>query len=199
MSKRHSSAEEIGETAALYSLGALSSEEAAAFEEHLRAGCDPCLAEVGAFADVVRILGQAAEPRTPRPELRAAVLERIADRRSPPIELEGIRFVRPARLAWLRALPGVEVKLLASGAGSQTLLVRMTAGAKYPPHRHADVEELYLLEGDLEICGVAMRAGDYCRAEADSIHRGISTTSGCVFLTTTSDRDEILSANPSDW
>jgi DNA-directed RNA polymerase specialized sigma24 family protein len=40
--------------------------------------------------------------------------------------------------------------------------------------------------------GVLMRQGDYCRADAGSLHTGVTTKTGCVFITVASSRDEWL-------
>ena len=73
-----------------------------------------------------------------------------------------------------------------------TALVRMEPHTRYPSHQHADVEELYLLDGDLLVEGQRMRAGDYCRAEPGSIHGEVSTQAGALFLVRYSQRDELL-------
>ncbi len=54
----------------------------------------------------------------------------------------------------------------------------MDPGATYPSHRHTEVEELYLLEGDLFVEGQWMKPGDYCRDEPESIHGKVRTDKG---------------------
>ncbi len=187
--------EAVREAAALYALGALSPEDARAFEERLAAGDTMCRDELAAFRSVVHDLAYAAPPQTPAPVLRAKVLERIASAEAPVIDQDGLRFVRSAQLGWEPGVaPGVEVKRLFSDpAGNRTTkLYRMAPGSRYPAHRHADVEDIYLIEGDLLVCGVLMRAGDYCRAQADSLHEGIRTSNGCLFIATASERNQRL-------
>ena len=187
------------ETAALYALGALSADETRAFEAHLDSGCAVCLAEMAAFNAVTGDLAHAAPSQLPSPALRTRVLERIAEQSDPShaaiIERSGVRFVRSAQLGWeTAAAPAVEVKTLSIDhtRGYVTKLVRMPPGAALYPHRHADVEESYVLDGDLLVSGVLMRGGDYCRAEAGSIHAGITTRSGCLFIAVCSLRDEVV-------
>jgi hypothetical protein len=48
------------------------------------------------------------------------------------------------------------------------------------------------LEGDLLVDGVQMQTGDYCRAERGSVHVGVTSKSGCVFIAVCSERDELL-------
>jgi len=193
------SADEARDRAALYALGALPPDDARAFEQHLHNGCTVCEAEVAAFAAVTADLGLAAAPHRPRPSVRARVLDRIATEqvltRQPEFERDGVRFVRSARLPWHEAVsPQVEVKTLFVDLerGYVTKLVRMPPGAALRPHRHVDVEESYVIEGDLLVSGVAMQAGDYCRAEPGSIHSGVVTRGGCVFIAVSSQRDEPL-------
>lgn len=38
-----------------------------------------------------------------------------------------------------------------------TALVRMTAGTRFPSHRHADTGELYTLEDDLTVAGQGLQ------------------------------------------
>ena len=48
---------------------------------------------------------------------------------------------------WEEVAPGISCKLLATDAATDrvSMLVRLAPGADYPPHRHAGLEELYLL------------------------------------------------------
>ena len=195
---RDHSLETTRETAALYALGALSADETRAFEGHL-GSCTACRAETAAFRAVTNDLARAAPPQLPPAALRTRVLERIAEQstptRPPVIERAGVRFVRSAQLVWeTAAAPAVEVKTLSidHARGYVTKLVRMAPGASLYPHRHADVEESYVLDGDLLVSGVLMRSGDYCRAEAGSIHTGVTTRSGCLFIAVSSLRDEVV-------
>jgi len=187
MTRGHS-LEESQEQAALYALGALPREEAESFEAHLRSGCDACKRELASFGAVVEELAAATPPSE---RVRAAVMRRFA---TPVLEEGGIRFVRAAQVAWRPALPAVATKSLFRdrGRGYNTQLVRMEAGGTYPPHRHVEAEEIYIIEGDLTVSGVTMHAGDYCRAEADSVHDRITTRDGCVFLVLSSEHDELL-------
>ena len=53
---------------------------------------------------------------------------------------------------WRAVAQGITCKLLSTDTDSDrvSMLVRLSPGTSYPPHRHASVEELYLLEGN---CG----------------------------------------------
>jgi quercetin dioxygenase-like cupin family protein len=193
------SIDEARDRAALYAVGALRGEEAREFEAHLKQGCEVCAAEVKAFSRVTDELAGAAPPRAPSAKLRERVLDKIAGevraRNSATIDKNGMRFMLSNLMPWEgTSNKGIETKVLFRDAakGMITVLVRMAPGASAQRHRHTQVEESYVLEGDLTISGVEMKAGDYCRAEPDSVHTGISTRDGCQFITIASERNELL-------
>src|SRR5262249_29222199 len=106
-----------------------------------------------------------------------------------------VRFVRSTHLAWQDGnTPKIEIKTLFvdRARGYVTKLVRMPPGSALRPHRHVEVEESYVLEGELLVSGVSMRAGDYCRAEPGSVPTGVVSHTGCVFIAVSSQRDELL-------
>jgi anti-sigma factor ChrR (cupin superfamily) len=107
----------------------------------------------------------------------------------------GITGVRTSSAAWLPSpIPGIEYKLVARDAdrGMSTRLVRFAAGARYPKHRHAGVEEIFLLEGSVQVNGTLLRAGDYCRSEPGTEESGTWSETGGLALIVSSDRDEIV-------
>lgn len=73
-----------------------------------------------------------------------------------------------------------------------TALARMEREVRYPSHRHADAEELYMVDGDLTVEGRELRAGDYCAASAGTVHGVTSSEGGCTFLLHASERDQVL-------
>lgn len=185
------SIEEIRERAVAYALGTLPADEARAVEARLAAGDARYVEEVAAFRSVVDDLAYAARPQAPSPAARARVLAAAA----PVVEQQGLRFVRGARVEWQPGVvDGLDFKVLRldAAAGRATLLARMAPGVVYPNHRHAGVEEIYLVDGDLLVNGVPMRAGDYCSADAATVHDGIRTVGGCTFVVTASMHDEYL-------
>jgi anti-sigma factor ChrR (cupin superfamily) len=191
------SLQDAQDRAALYTLGALQAAEAHDFEAHLEGGCEMCRAELESFCAVATdLLLTSVAP--PRPEVRTRVLKRISDDSLAGGTLfigDGLQFVRAAQIAWEPvANQGMEVKVLFRDANRaySAKLVRMAAGTNYPSHRHADIEEVFLLEGDLTVSGVLMQPGDYCRAEPGTTHRDVSTSAGCLFISMSSERDELL-------
>ena len=71
-------------------------------------------------------------------------------------------------------------------------LVAMAPGAVYPCHRHAQVEELFMISGELTIAGHAVRPGDYLRSEASTLHGAVRSEAGCMFIALASLDDEVL-------
>lgn len=107
-----------------------------------------------------------------------------------------VSLVRPEAAPWhpFPMVAGVSVKILFRdhAAGEFTALVRMISGAQIPRHRHASNEEIFVLEGEAVIGTQPIRAGEYCRSEAGSIHDVMIAAEGCVFFLRGSDRDEPL-------
>ena len=190
---------QMTELAPLYAVGALRGEELQEFEVHLEQGCENCRAEVDSFSHVAVELAYSCDPQTPSAQLRERVIAKVAEQaqtpRSPTIDLGGVRFTLSNRMVWDAApFDGIEWKVLHRDpdTGMVTSLVRMAPGASFPRHRHVAIEENYVLSGDLTISGVRMKAGDYCRAEPNSVHHDNRTTVGCEFISIASERNELL-------
>ena len=98
---------------------------------------------------------------------------------------------RPPESEWEEVASGISCKLLATDAEKDrvSMLVRLTPGTAYPPHRHAGVEELYLLDGDLMIDDKRLYPGDYNRAEPGTGDQHVWSETGCTGVLLTSTRD----------
>jgi anti-sigma factor ChrR (cupin superfamily) len=182
------------ELAASYALGALDPAELADFQEHLRKGCHLCEAELRSLSPVTEGLA-AAVAASPSPNLRARLLSQVSRERPKPSALpDGVLIARSAEVPWRRMGEGVSFKLLHRDKARRysTTLVRMDAGARLPRHRHTDIEELYILSGDLSVSGEVVRAGDYCRADKDSIHDESYSQTGCLFLLMASQDNQVM-------
>jgi len=92
---------------------------------------------------------------------------------------------------WEVVAPGISCKLLANDPERHrvSMLVRLEPNAEYPPHRHAAVEELHLLHGELWIDERKLFPGDYNRAEAPSGDKRVWSETGCTCVLVTSTRD----------
>jgi ChrR Cupin-like domain len=113
---------------------------------------------------------------------------------SQPIEGTGLSnlFVRSQDLDWQPyRIPGVTIKRLHLDTVRRevTSLLRAEAGVSYPIHRHAGVEEIFMLEGDLVIGEEVYSKGDYIRSTQGSTHAP-ETRGGCIFFVRTSVDDE---------
>ena len=122
--------------------------------------------------------------------LRTLVIRSIIPRPSS----DGLTFVKASEGTWREIAHGVTAKLLAFDPVSRrtTTLLRFLPGTSYVPHRHAAVEELYVLEGGCSIAGREMAVGDYHRAEAGTVHHDTSTDDGCLLLVISSPQNELL-------
>jgi quercetin dioxygenase-like cupin family protein len=108
--------------------------------------------------------------------------------------LKGLTFIKASEGAWRVLAPGVTAKVLSFDPASRrtTALLRFAPETSYAPHRHTEVEELYVLEGGCSIAGREMTVGDYHRAEAGTEHYDTSTDEGCLLLVMSSPRNEML-------
>jgi quercetin dioxygenase-like cupin family protein len=151
---------------------------------------------VRSFADIANLIGESV-PAVPSQRLRERLLLRVSHSpRVPGILFNhgGLLIARTDELAWQAVAPGISYKLLYEDAGRKynTSLVRMEAGAHFPGHHHAAIEELFMLSGDLHVENQVIRAGDYCRGESGSIHGESFSDTGCVFLVVASQENQII-------
>jgi len=185
----------ICDDAEAHALGILEGAERQRFEAHLAGRCDRCVARLVEYDETIGLLGAAVSPvRTPA-SLNARIRARLARADQPRRELSGFEFILGEDRGWIDSgFDGIEFRVLAEDAyaGRRTFLTRMRDGASLPRHRHVGVEEIYLIEGHLEVSGVDMKSGDYCRADPDTIHDSVTSRGGCVFLVHASTGDEVL-------
>ena len=123
----------------------------------------------------------------------ASLQERLARRIA---EETGLAPVLPATPQWSEpeweeVAPGISCKLLATDAEKHvvSMLVRLDPGADYPPHTHAGVEELHLLDGELWIDEKKLFPGDYNRAEPGTGDQRVWSETGCTCVLITSTKD----------
>ena len=173
--------EEIAAEAALYAAGHRDSASAARFEARLRDGCQIAASEYAGFAEITALLLADGLPLvTPPPALRDRLLARIAAVEPPATPQSGMVVARAADARWLPGpAPGVEVCLLHE---KKTMLVRLSPGARVPPHHHASAEQCLVLQGSLTDGETTVEAGDFIFMPAGSTHRELSSSAGCTFL-----------------
>jgi anti-sigma factor ChrR (cupin superfamily) len=154
---------EYAELVSLYALKALRPSEATAVGAHI-AGCAECRQEMEALRPLVDVL-VAWPTDVLRPS--APLWDRLAQRIAAETGAEPVVSAPPRgpESEWKDAAPGISFKLLATDTDRNrvSMLVRLAPGTEYPPHRHAGLEELHLLQGELMIGDRTLYPGDYNR------------------------------------
>lgn len=174
-----------------YALQILPSDDVSVVEANL-SNCADCRRELETLRPVVD-----AFVSWPTDLLRplASLWDRLAQRIAPDTGGEPIAPTTPqwTQPEWKEVAPGISCMLLATDTETDrvTMLVRLAPGVDYPPHQHAGVEELYLLDGELVIDDKTLHPGDYNRAEAGSADRLVRSETGCTCVLMTSTRDEL--------
>ena len=69
------------------------------------------------------------------------------------------------------------------------MLVRLARSASYPAHTHGDVEELYLLDGELWIDELKLFPGDYNYGAPGAGDERVWSETVCTCLLVTSTQD----------
>jgi anti-sigma factor ChrR (cupin superfamily) len=175
----------------LHAVHALPSAEVAVVEAHL-AACESCRHELERLRPVVdAFVSWPTDVLRPAPSTWDRLARRIAAETGREPALPASRgWAEPE---WEEAAPGISVKLLASDTETHrvSMLVRLAPGVAYPPHEHAGVEELYLLDGELFIDERKLYPGDYNRAEPDTADQRVWSETGCTCVLLTSARDRL--------
>jgi anti-sigma factor ChrR (cupin superfamily) len=173
----------------LHALRALPASEIPVLESHLSV-CEDCRREMEALRPIVE-----AFVLWPTDVLRpsASLWDRLAQRIAGETGQQPLTSVPEPRTdpEWEEAATGLTYKILAADRANDriSLLVRLAPGAEYPPHRHAGLEELYLLDGELWIDDTKLYPGEYNWAEGGSIDQRIWSEIGCTCVLLTSTRD----------
>ena len=177
------------ELACAYAVQALPASEVPAFEAHL-ASCAQCRQELAALRPVVDAFGGwPTDVLRPGASLQARLARRIAgETGGTPVLPTALPWSEPE---WEEVAPGISCKLLAADADTHrvSMLVRLAPGTDYPPHTHAGVEELHLLDGELWIEDRKLFPGDYNRASPGTADKRVWSETGCTCVLITSTKD----------
>jgi quercetin dioxygenase-like cupin family protein len=189
--------DELREELALYVFGLLEPEEARGIDRHLKGGCAACFEEWKSLAATATQLPLELEQLRPAPELKQRLMERISNPRVSSVEEpeEGVFVLRAGRGAWRKTpFPGVTFKVLYNDeqTGYLTSLLRMEAGAQYPAHHHAGVEQCWVIEGTVRIGSIEISKGDFEYAAAETDHGMLQSDTGCLLLIIASRHDEVF-------
>ena len=177
------------ELVAGYVLDALPASDAAALEKHA-AECKACRQELERLRPIVdRLVTWPTDVLRPSPSLQERLARRIAaETGSDPVVPAGREWKEPE---WEEVAPGIFCKILATDSERDrvTMLVRLLPGVSYPPHTHAGVEELHLLDGELWIEDRLLYPGDYNYGEPGASDQRVYSETGCTCVLVTSPSD----------
>ncbi len=90
-------------------------------------------------------------------------------------------WVDPGRKRWHSITEGVDVLPLRGDTEVISMLVRFAAGACVPDHGHALDEDCLVLQGEMFLGDILLRAGDYQLAPAGGTHFGETSDVGAMF------------------
>ena len=180
---------EQSEITCAYAAQALPASEVAAAEAHI-ATCRQCQLELESLRPAVdRLVSWPTDVLRPTTSLQERLALRIAgDTGKEPVMPPARSWREPE---WEQVAPGIECKLLATDAEKHrvSMLVRLAPGASYPPHTHAGIEELHLLDGELWIDDRKLLPGDYNYGEPGKGDDLVWSETGCTCVLITSIHD----------
>jgi anti-sigma factor ChrR (cupin superfamily) len=177
------------ELISVYALDALPPNEAATLEAHI-ADCAECRQELERLRSMVdSFVAWPSDVLRPSALLQERLAARIADE-------TGGELVSPPtgdyrEPDWEEVAPGIFCKILATDTERDrvTMLVRLLPGVSYPPHTHAGIEELHLLDGELWIEDRLLYPGDYNYGEPGHSDQRVYSETGCTCVLITSPSD----------
>lgn len=177
------------ELLSVYALRALPASVVPAMEAHI-SWCALCRRELETLLPVIDAFASwPIDVLRPSESLWGRLAERIAIETGEEAVLAATQsWPEPE---WEEVAPGITCKLLATDTERDrvSMLVRLAPGVDYPPHSHAGVEELHLLQGELWIDDRKLHPGDYSRAEPGTADRRVWSETGCTCVLITSPRD----------
>jgi len=180
---------EQSEATCAYALQVLPAGEVDAAKAHI-ASCPDCQRELASLRPVVgSFVSWPTDVLRPATSLQARLALRIAEETGKEPELPPApRWSEPE---WEQVAPGIECKLLATDTERHrvSMLVRLAPDASYPPHTHAGVEELHLLDGELWIDERKLFPGDYNYGAPGAGDDRVWSENGCTCLLVTSTED----------
>jgi anti-sigma factor ChrR (cupin superfamily) len=174
-----------------YALASLPAADAAAMETHV-ASCSHCREELESLRPAMHAFASwPTDELRPPSSLQQRLSERIATETGTAVVPPPSRqWTEPA---WESVAPGIEVKQLALDPKRNlvSMLVRLAPNAEYPPHTHAGVEELHLLDGELWIDERKLYPGDYNHAVPGTGDKRVWSETGCTCVLITSISDQL--------
>jgi anti-sigma factor ChrR (cupin superfamily) len=180
---------EQSEVTCAYAAQALAPSEVAAAQAHI-ASCPECQQELKGLDRLIHgFVAWPTDVLRPTSSLQTRLARRIAEETGkPPVLPPAPQWSEPD---WEQVAPGIECKLLATDEEKHrvSMLVRLAPGASYPPHTHAGVEELHLLDGELWIDERKLFPGDYNYGAPGAGDQRVWSETGCTCVLVTSTKD----------
>jgi len=173
-----------------FALRALPASETSAFEAHVKQ-CVQCRDELAAVRPIIdSFVDWPTDVLRPSSALWGRLVENIGVQSGDETSLDP-EAPWAGEPEWKEVAPGISCKVLATDIARErvSMLVRLRPGIAYPPHTHAGVEELHLLDGELWIDDRKLYPGDYSRAAVGTADSRVWSATGCTCVLLTSSRD----------
>ncbi|HEX6638506.1 MAG TPA: cupin domain-containing protein [Steroidobacteraceae bacterium] len=159
---------------------------------HLRS-CPRCSSDLASLKSTVEALaGWPGEELKPADSLWSKLAQRIGNEGWSAVEDELELPSQWPDIEWDQPAPGVFCKVLSTDVEQRrvSLIVRLDPGVEYPPHTHAGMEELHLLDGELWINEIKLYPGEFHRSEPGTRDHRVWSATGCscVLITSTDDQ-----------
>ena len=191
MTRTHENPCKQSEATCAYAMQVLPASEIVTAEAHITS-CPDCQRELETLRPAIdQFVAWPTDVLRPTASLQARLAKRIAeDSGNPPVLPPARQWSEPD---WEQVAPGIQCKLLSTDTERDrvSMLVRLAPGASYPPHTHAGVEELHLLDGELWIDDRKLFPGDYNYGAPGAGDDRVYSETGCTCVLITSIRDTL--------
>ena len=119
-------------------------------------------------------------PAALKAKMRATMFDKVAAESA--CLSPGFNTIRASDGEWIHALPGAAIKILHQDADSPivTYLARLEPGFEMCGHPHPFDEECIMLEGEMWLGDLHLKAGDYHFAAKGVLHGKLRTTTGAL-------------------
>jgi hypothetical protein len=182
------------ELAPLYALDLLGEEERQWMARQIEE-CPDLAEELEGYQSAVTAIPYGVPNLPMAADLKDRLFDRLdLDRPSPEVIPEPVSYwaIRERDLDWQdHPTAGVQIAIVHRDEKTRELVgfLRADPGVRYPFHRHAAIEEIFMIEGDLIVGKRVYGAGDYIRSRPGSSHAPY-TRGGCRFFFHSSIDDE---------
>lgn len=176
----------------LYILGDLSEAEETAFEQRVVSGPPGSFLEREVAEQMESLAVTAERIAASMPAPRRGLKDRILTAIGPTPKQH---IVRSGEDGWAPSgFEGIDMKVLYEDKtrGIYSVMARFGPGVHHQKHRHVGVEECFVLQGDLHMNEINLKAGDFIVTHDSSIHDDTWSDHGCILLLSTQLKDEML-------